>query len=79
MEKIREMAGAPRTGFHATRIPYLDWALWDTLGTFLAAESMYQLDWFDARGPAYAFCLSLGVIAHVLFQVRTAFIVQLGG
>ena len=29
--------GAPRTGFHATRIPVLDLAAWDTMGTLAIA------------------------------------------
>lgn len=68
----------PRAGIHATRIPYVDWAFWDVAGTLVAAEVAYQNDWFDSRMQSIGFWWSLGVVAHVLFQINTQFIRQLG-
>ena len=37
------IAGPPRKGFHARRIPWLDVALWDVIGTVLIAVAIAYL------------------------------------
>ena len=66
----RHLAGVPRNGFHAARIPILNLALWDVLGTVVLALIV-----------SYAFQVPLswttlvlfvtGTILHILFCVDT--------
>lgn len=67
----------PRVGIHALRIPYVDWALWDVVGTVAAAEATYRMNLFDSRLQSMGFWWSLGVVAHFIFQTNTQFIQQL--
>lgn len=75
LSRYRDILGTPRVGFHATRIPGLDYALWDTVGTlvitlFLVYFFAKDKSWQNTlRWVIFAFCL--GLILHVLFGVRT--------
>jgi bacteriorhodopsin len=80
--KYKDALGVPRTGFHAARIPYLDIALWDTIGTIgitwllvfvFAKDKSWQntLRWF-------VFAFGLGLFLHILFGVKTKMAKALG-
>ena len=68
--RYRNAGGAPRTGMHAARIPLLDLALWDVVGTLVAAGILaYALN-VNAVWTALAL-LVLGTALHLVFCVRT--------
>jgi len=65
-----DIFGTPRQGFHETRIPYLDVALWDTIGTIVIAIVLALI--FDLSiwlTVSIAFCLA--IFLHYLFCVKT--------
>lgn len=75
LSRYRDALGTPRVGFHAARIPGLDYALWDTVGTIVIT---LVLVYFFAKDKSWQntlrwviFAFSLGLILHVLFGVRT--------
>ena len=83
LAKYKDALGIPRVGFHAARIPLIDYALWDTVGTlvitlalvyFFATDKSWQntLRWV-------IFAFGLGLILHVLFGVRTTMTQSLVG
>lgn len=67
--QFANIAGRPREGIHSVRIPYVDWALADTLLTVLLALALGRgqvcasLLWFGAL-------LVLALCVHRLFCVR---------
>lgn len=65
-----EIAGRPREGLHAARIPGLDVALWDVVGTIVGAVIVARvMRWPVAWTVAGAFVV--GVVAHWAFCVPT--------
>ncbi len=82
LSKYKNALGIPRTGFHAARIPFLDIALWDTLGTIgitwlLVFMFSKNKSWQNTlRWIVFAF--SLGLFLHILFGVRTKIMTTLG-
>jgi hypothetical protein len=82
LDQYKDVLGLPREGIHATRIPWLDYALWDVVGTigitwllvFLFAEDK---SWQNTlRWIVVAF--ALGLFLHVIFGVRTKMTTTLG-
>ena len=75
LEKYKYIFGYPREGFHKWRIPILDIALLDTLGTILIGIVIW---WFyDKTHKVYSeliiiiICVfALGELLHVLFGIR---------
>lgn len=65
-----DILGKPRQGFHAARIPFIDIALWDTVGTVVIALVIAYVFKLTAwKVVVYAFVL--GIFMHWLFSVRT--------
>ncbi len=63
--------GKPRSGFHALRIPILDWAFVDTVLTMWAAYLTYQHQW-GVQGFYFVHLsvwLILGACCHRLFEL----------
>ena len=71
MTRYRYAAGRPRQGIHARRIPLLDWALWDVVGTVVVAVILSRWlrrpPWLVAGG-----LFLLSVVVHLLLGVPTA-------
>jgi hypothetical protein len=76
---IAALAGEPRAGFHARRLPapLPDWALWDVVGTIAAALGTAYL---SGRHPAWCLAgwFALAQVVHVLACVPTAGRASLG-
>lgn len=70
LSRFSDALGKPRQGFHAARIPVLDIALWDTVGTIAIAGG---LAWaLGGNVPFWIlFAFALGVILHWVFGVKT--------
>lgn len=66
-----------RVGFHARRIPVLDIALWDTVGTVGVAylASKYKVFGVDSFAKQLAIWFGLGFLAHLAFGVDTQAVV----
>jgi hypothetical protein len=65
-----DIFGKPHMGFHAARIPYIDIALWDTVGTIVIAlviAHVYGLTPWKVVACAFL----LGIILHWFFGVKT--------
>ena len=68
--RLRGMAGQSREGFHAHRIPGLDLALWDVVGTVCMAAFISVV--FKVHFLATVLVLFLSaMILHRLFCVET--------
>jgi len=81
--RYKDALGTPRVGFHAARIPYIDYALWDTVGTVVITLALV---YFFAKDKSWQntlrwviFAFGLGLILHVLFGVRTTMTQSLVG
>ena len=75
--KYKDIFGSPRKGAHASRIPLLDVATVDTIGTIVIALLVaYMLDWSYWKTVLGAFAIAL--FMHVLFGVRTKITAALG-
>lgn len=60
----------PREGIHATRIPVLDVALWDVVGTVVVAVVVALV----FRWPVWATLAGaflLGVLVHAALKIKT--------
>ena len=77
LHKYRDIFGPPRSGIHATRIPYLDVALSDTISTIVVAVLIAYIFGLSIWKTVLA-AFALGLLAHVLFGVRTKLTVALG-
>jgi hypothetical protein len=79
--KYKDALGAPRTGFHSARIPWIDFALWDTVGTIVIVWLLVILFAKDTSPGNTLFwilvALLIGVLFHLLFGVRTKMIEDL--
>jgi multidrug transporter EmrE-like cation transporter len=83
LAKYKDVLGTPKVGFHAARIPILDYALWDTVGTLVITLALV---YFFAKDKSWQntlrwviFAFGLGLILHVLFGVRTTMTQSLVG
>lgn len=66
--------GPPRTGVHATRIPFLDIALWDTVGTIVIALLLhYSIPALRKHNVAWTISglFITAIVAHYAFCVPT--------
>jgi hypothetical protein len=73
LSQFKDVLGKPNEGLHATRIPIIDLAFWDVVGTFAIAYAFYLFGY----GSIMFNFLILFVIAevlHYIFGVKTAFI-----
>ena len=75
LDRYKDALGVPRTGVHSARIPWLDYALWDVIGTIgvtwvlvllFAKDKSFQN---TMRWILFAFLL--GLLLHLLFSVDT--------
>jgi hypothetical protein len=65
-----ETLGRPREGVHAARIPGVDVALWDVVGTIVGGLLIaWVTGWSVWATVACAFVA--GVVAHLLFCIQT--------
>ena len=74
---LADIFGKPRAGVHAARIPGLDIAFWDTVGTVIVAVVLA----FVFRQSAWRWLLLLcvlGFVAHLAFGVRTKLVTAAG-
>ncbi len=77
LHQYANIFGRPRTGIHAARIPYLDWAFTDTMLTIALAYYTYNT---TARRLGYTFLMHLvfwilvGGAMHSLFGVHTSLV-----
>jgi len=77
LHKYRDALGKPRQGFHAMRIPGLDVAARDTIGTFVIAVLLALIfKWSIWKTVLGAFII--GLLMHALFGVKTKLTVLLG-
>lgn len=70
LSQYKDSLGQPRQGFHAARVPILDVALWDTVGTIVIATCialMFRLSIWKTVVAAFV----LGMLMHIAFDVRT--------
>ena len=77
LAEYKDSLGKPNQGFHSTRIPILDVALWDVLGTVVIG---LVLAYFMKWSPLWT-VLGLFVLAtflHWLFGVKTKVVKTLG-
>ena len=81
LDKYKDILGVPGQGFHAARIPILNYALWDTVGTIAITWALVLIfakdkSWQNTlRWIVFAF--SLGLFLHIIFGVRTTMTKQL--
>ena len=75
--KYRDIFGKPRQGFHEARIPGLDLALWDTLGTIFIAVVIGLVSGVSVW-ICIAVAFAVAIVLHWLFCVRTTMTVTLG-
>ena len=70
IERIRNLAGKPREGIHASRIPYLDLAANDVYMTILLAAIIAVL--FKKKFICVVLILFLiSILSHRIFKVNT--------
>ena len=69
--KYRDVAGMPRRGFHATRIPVLDVALWDVVGTILLAAALASGGGLKRLLMMVVALLLVSIAVHFAFCVET--------
>jgi len=66
----------PRKGLHEQRIPVLDWALWDVVGTVIAAYVLARWQqWSLWKTTLVLFVL--GEVVHYAMGIKTAILGQL--
>jgi len=75
LDKFRDALGKPRLGFHSARIPYVDYALNDVLGT-IVVTSVLVLLFAKNKSPQnmllwIIFAFVLGILLHIIFGVQT--------
>lgn len=80
LEKYRDIFGKPYEGFHKLRLPILNLALMDVLGTILLIIVAIM---FSDKMPTTILAIIIGTIfgvifIHWLFGVRTSLNVKLG-
>lgn len=71
MTPLADVLGKPREGFHAARLPNLDIATNDTLGTLgiaVAFSAVYEIPLWKTTTALFV----IGEAAHVAFGVDTA-------
>jgi len=73
--ELKDIFGLPRTGIHTQRIPFLDIALWDTIGTIVITIILVMLFATDKSiGNIFKwilFAFVLGFVLHYIIGVRT--------
>lgn len=72
--KYANVFGPPRTGVHATRIPFLDIAFWDTVGTVgIALLLHYSIPALRKHNAAWTISglFLIAIIMHYAFCVPT--------
>jgi len=81
LDRYRDALGKPRVGFHSARIPWVDYALYDVLGTIGVTWALVMIFAQDksivntVRWIAFAFLL--GILLHIIFGVKTKMTVDL--
>ena len=76
--QFQHVAGRPREGFHAARIPVIDVALWDVVGTICIAIVLAH--WFQTNvGWTLLMVFAVAVLLHWLFCVETTIMRKLRG
>lgn len=72
---LKDIFGLPRTGIHAQRIPFIDIALWDTVGTIVITIVLVQMFAVDKSVSNtlkwIVFAFVLGFVLHYMIGVRT--------
>ena len=75
LDRYKDALGVPRMGFHSARIPWLDYALWDVVGTIGVTWVLVLLFAKDKSFPNtmrwILFAFLLGLLLHLLFSVDT--------
>lgn len=69
--KYAGIFGRPRTGVHDLRIPYLDWAVTDTVFTFGLAYYTYRRTKNGSFLLHLVIWIIIGYMMHSLFGVET--------
>lgn len=81
LDEYKDMLGVPGQGFHAARIPILNYALWDTIGTIVITWILVLLFAKDRSWQnTFRWILSafiIGIFLHIIFGVRTTMTKQL--
>ena len=68
--QFQHVAGPPREGFHAARIPVVDLELWDVVGTVCIA--LVLAGWFRSNvGWTLLLTFAVAVLVHWMFCVET--------
>lgn len=75
--EYKDILGEPRKGFHSARIPWLDLALNDVLGTGLIIVALYYITDIGL-GWLILITIVVTVLIHKLFCVQTKFNIFLG-
>ena len=68
--QYKDSLGIPRQGIHSTRIPYLDLALWDVLGTLMLIVLVSYFLKYSLLSVTLCTTL-LFIIVHKIFCVDT--------
>lgn len=71
LHRFSNMFGEPNKGVHAVRIPYLDWALTDTLLTIGLAYYSSHRNPQQSILAHLIFWLMIGWLIHTAFGVKT--------
>lgn len=66
-----DIVGKPHEGFHKTRIPLINWALWDTIGTLFLAMITNQLLPFGSIWSHFIIWILLSIVIHYIFCVKS--------
>lgn len=78
LDRYKDALGIPRVGFHSMRIPILDYALRDIIGTVVITWILVMIFAKDKsiKNSIYwiIFAFLLGILLHLLFGVRTKMI-----
>ena len=80
LSDYKDALGKPREGIHALRIPYLDIAFWDVVGTIVISGGIaYYFDKSQTNVVSWIIiAFALGFFFHHVFGVRTKLTVAAG-
>lgn len=73
LTQFKDVLGRPGEGLHAVRIPIIDLALWDVVGTFVLAYVLYLFGYGTIMFN-FLVLFVMAEILHYIFGVKTAFI-----
>jgi hypothetical protein len=73
---LADILGKPNEGFHRARIPIIDIALWDTVGTIIIAYLIHKF-WHVSFWLTLSILFISAQLLHLAFGAETKIIKQL--